>query len=604
MSNQLIHRGPDDHGSHVAGSIGLGHRRLSIRDLSSAGRQPMSDPSGRIVVSYNGEIYNDTELRKELESVHGFSFRTKTDTEIIPMGYLAWGEGLFGRLEGIFAIALWDEKEGKLCLARDGIGVKPLYYFADHEKVIFGSEIKAILASGLCPWRIDPQAIHTYLAAGHAGPGASLLQGVAQIRPGTVVTFSARSQTNKVFWQPTRRGDITNQEEALEEFMRLLPAVVEEQLISDVPLSIFQSGGVDSTLITLSVRNLGISPPLFTAGFAEKSHDESAIAAEVAAVAGARHHVLPIETDSEPIETFRKIVHHFDGQCADTGAYAFYQICREVRKYSTVVLSGDGGDEFFAGYDTYQASRLAATMQGWAPSSVMDLVGRAAYSLNAGSETRLPAAAMASRFFLGIAAGRANAHMQWRRLVPNFLLPELYGREMHACLGTSPFAEYEECAGNQFADPLDRWLLSDQRFHIQSILAKVDAMSMAHGLEVRVPLLDRRIMDFAGRCSASLLFPRGGQRKSLLRSAARRMGAPASVTDGAKRGFNVPIARMLRNELAPLARHWFEKSPDVLEPLLQADTVRKLWLAHAGCRANHAFALWPLLNLAEWLGNH
>jgi asparagine synthase (glutamine-hydrolysing) len=603
MTEQLIHRGPDDHGIHVADKIGLGHRRLSIRDLSTSGRQPMSDPSGRVVVSYNGELYNDAELRRELESRYDLSFRTKTDTEIIPAGYLAWGEGVFERLEGMFAIALWDEIEGKLYLARDGIGIKPLYYYVDEGKVLFGSEIKAILASGLCPRRIDPPALHTYLAAGHAGPGASLLQGVAQVRPGTILSFTDRSKTDRTFWQPTRTGDIDSHEEALDEFSRLLPAIVEAQLVSDVPLSIFQSGGVDSTLITLATRQLGISPPLFTAGFAERSHDESDIAAEVAAIAGAAHHVLPIETDPDPLGTFRRIVHHFDGQCADTGAYAFYRICREVRKHSTVVLSGDGGDEFFAGYDTYRASRLAAAAAPWTTPFLMKTVGRAAYHLDASNDARLPAAAVAARFALGIAAAGPDAHMQWRRLVPDFILPKLYGRDMDACLETSPFAEYEQCAGSQFADPLDRWLLADQRFHIQSILAKVDAMSMAHGLEVRVPLLDRRIMDFAGRCSAGLLFPRGGQRKALLRSTARRMGAPASVTDGGKKGFNVPIARMLRNELAPLSIHWFEKSPDVLAPMLQADAVRNLWRTHFEGKVNHAFALWPLLNLAEWLGN-
>lgn len=603
MTDQLIHRGPDDSGVWVERNIGLGHRRLSIRDLSSAGRQPMLDPTGRVVVSFNGEIYNDQELRRELEQDFGFTFRTHTDTELLPVGYLAWGEGLFDRLEGMFAIALWDRQQQRLLLARDGIGIKPLYYFADKTKVLFGSELKAILASGHCAKKIDPGSLHTYLAAGFPGPGSSLVQGVVQVPPGTFLSFTKDNSAESTFWRPSRSGEIENLDQALDEFSHLLSAVVESQLVSDVPLSVFQSGGIDSTLVSLTAKKLNATPPLFTAGFADASHDESDLAGDVARAAGLEHHVLRVDKDDDPVETFRAIAYHFDGQCADTGAYAFYRLCGKVRKHSTVVLSGDGGDEFFGGYDTYRASQVAEAMRPLMPSSLIGLIGRAAYFMGASDESRLPFSAVASRFSLGLAAGGLNAHMQWRRLTPDFLLPKLYGKEMQSYVGTSPYIEYETCADGDYESSLDRWLLSDQRFHIQSVLTKVDAMSMAHGLEVRVPLLDRRIMDFAGRCSTKLLLPKNGPRKFLLRRATELLGAPESVLNAKKKGFNAPIAKMLRNELAPLANYWFLSNPDVLSPYFNPDAISALWRDHVKGKANHAFVIWPLLILAEWMGD-
>lgn len=604
MMDRLVHRGPDDSGIWFERNIGLGHRRLSIRDLTVAGRQPMSDPSGQVIVSYNGEIYNDRELRAELQSRHGMQFHTRTDTEVLPLGYLAWGDDLFRRLGGMFAITLWDRRRQRLVLARDGIGIKPLYYCADDNKVLFGSELKALLASGECETRrLDPAALHTFLAAGFAGPGSSLIQDVRQVRPGTILSFTADDMQENSFWRPRRSADITHLDDAVEAMCALLPDVVGSQLVSDVPVSVLQSGGIDSSLVSLTAKPLTGNLPLFTAGFSQASHDETALASQIAGVTGLKHHVLMVEDDARPVETFRAMVRHFDGQCADTGAYAFYRLCGEVRKHTTVVLSGDGGDEFFAGYDTYRASRYATTWRPWLPPALLKLVGRWAYYRGARDESRLAICAKLSRFALGLAVGKRHAHMQWRRLLPAFLLPALYGPEMAPWLQTDPYTEYETCADDAPLESLDRWLLADQRFHIQSILMKVDAMSMAHSLEVRVPLLDRRIMEFAGRCAPSLLLSEKGPNKFLLRKVAERLGAPPAVLRAGKMGFNVPIAGMLRKELAPLADYWLERNPDVLAPYLAAGEVRKLWREHLQARANHAFALWPVLVLAEWLGS-
>lgn len=603
MMDQLIHRGPDDSGIWLERNIGLGHRRLSIRDLTVAGRQPMQDASGQVLVSYNGEIYNDRELRAELESRHGVRFHTRTDTEILPAGYLVWGDELFRRLEGMFAISLWDRRRQRLVLARDGIGIKPLYYYVDREKVIFGSELKALLKSGECDTQLNLAALHIFLATGFPGPGDSLVQGVRQVRPGTVLAFTAETTQEHSFWRPRRSGDVVRLGDAIEEMCTLLPSVIGSQLVSDVPIGVLQSGGIDSSLVSLTAKRSTNDLPLFTAGFSEASHDETALAAQVAAIAGLKHHVLRVEDNVQPVETFRTMVRHFDGQCADTGAYAFYRLCGEVHKHTKVVLSGDGGDEFFAGYDTYRASLYARTLRPWLPAVLLRSLGHFFYYCGARDESRLGTCAKFSRFALGLAGGR-YAHMQWRRLVPAFQLSRLYGTAMAPLLKANAYAEYESCADDAPVESLDQWLLADQRFHIQSILMKVDVMSMAHSLEVRVPLLDRRIMDFAGRCATSLLLPVRGPNKFLLRKAAARLGTPPQVLRAGKMGFNVPIAKMLRKELAPLADHWLERNPGVLAPYLVASEVRKLWREHLRGRANHAFALWPVLNLAEWLGSN
>src|SRR5919199_1031892 len=600
MSDTMIHRGPDAGGVWTRGPIGLAHRRLSIRDLSPAGRQPMGDPTGRIMVTYNGELYNDRELRAELERDFGVRFRTSCDTEILPHAYLAWGDAMFDRLEGMYAIGLWDSEHERLLLARDGIGIKPIYFAETSERVLFASELKGILAHGAVTAELDPEALHTFSAAGHAGTAASLVRGIEQVPPGSVIAISARDRRTRQFWRPHRDADIDDLDWAVELLSRTLDDVVEGQLISDVPLSVLQSGGIDSSLVSLAVGRRGVTAPLFTAGFAEASHDETGLAAEVAKAAGLPQRVIPIDTAGDLGAVFRATVHHFDGQCADTGAIAFYRLSQAVRRHSTVVLSGDGGDEFFCGYETYAASRVAEVLRGITPPALARSVGRFAYGVNPANEGRLPAASVVARFALGLSEGGARPHLEWRRLVPGFLARQVYGAGMDGLAGASPYREYAAYYDGEPGDVLDRAMIADQRFHLQSVLAKVDAMSMAHSLEVRVPLLDRRVMDLAGRMGLGLLHPRKGPPKYLLRVLAERLGAPQSVTRARKKGFNVPISRLLRNELRPLADEVLEREADVLAPYLRPDEIRALWRAHRDREADHAFALWPILTLATW----
>jgi len=602
MSAALIHRGPDADGIWLDGPVGLAHRRLAIRDLSEAGRQPMLDAAERIAVTYNGELYNDRELRAELERDFGFSFRSHCDTEILPYAYLAWGEAMFERLEGFFAIGLWDRQARRLILARDGIGIKPLYYGEDDDLVLFASEVKGILASGKVDARLDAAALHTFLAAGHPGTRQTIFRGIKQVPPGSVISFSGKERVERQFWRPVRAPRIDNLDEATGLLQSTIERVVRSQMVSDVPLAVLQSGGIDSSLISLTLGRLGLKPPLFTAGFTEKSHDETDLARQIAASADLSLSVIDGETGGDVEAALRGVVYHFDGQCADTGALGFYHLAGAVRKHCTVVLSGDGGDEFFAGYDTYAATRIAEIARHCIPGGVARAVGRLAYDAVGGNEKRLPASAQLARFALGLGEPGGRPHLQWRRLVPRFIAEQVYGTAMSGLAGTDPFSEYAQYYSEPHAKVLDRALYADQRFHLPSVLAKVDAMSMAHGLEVRVPILDRRVMDLAGALDISLLNPSpNGPPKYVLRKLAERLGMPASAARARKRGFNVPIAQLMRRGgLQGICDRVLDRDADVLAPYLKPDPIRALWKDHRESRADNAFALWPILTLGIW----
>lgn len=601
MTSALAHRGPDGGETWHSGSIGFGHRRLAIRDLTAAGRQPMSDPSGRITVTYNGEIYNETELRSELERDFGVTFRSHCDTEILPAGYLAWGEKLFNRLEGIFAIGLWDAATKRLILARDSIGTKPLFFSQVGTIVRFASEIKGLLADPAHPREMEPEGLHRFFAMGYVGPTRTTMRHIRQVEPGSIVVYENGSERSQRFWRPRRTGDIRSLDDAVDMFMPIFDQVVGDQLISDVPVGILQSGGIDSSMVAYSVAQRG-KFPLVTAAFAEKSHDETEIASTVARQTGLPHQIVSVSQDPFPDATLARVVHHFDGQVADEAAGPLLLLTAQLRRNSTVALSGDGADEFFGGYSTYRASRLTERFGKMIPGLVARTAGRWTYACLGANETRLPATALLSRFLLGVASGGPYAHAEWRRYVPEFLLPRLYGPMLRHLVEQSPMAGYR--AAIEKADGpthLDRCLIADQTYHLPAgLLMKTDAMSMANGVEIRVPFLDRRIMEFSGRCALDLLVPPRGPSKPLLRNALRYKGAVARITDAPKRGFNNPLAGLLRGALRQLCENVLERSLDVFEPYLQSDGVRHLWRQHADKSANHAYALWPLLTFALW----
>lgn len=599
MTAALAHRGPDGQGFWEAQGVGFGHRRLAIRDLSEAGRQPMLDDSGQICVTYNGELYGDDVLRRTLERETGHVFRTRCDTEVLPIGWRVWGESLFGRIEGMFAIALWDARTRTLVLARDAAGVKPLYWHEAGQTLHFASEVKALVAAGL-PCRIDPQAFHTYLACGYPDPDASLLEGVRQVPPGTMLIARAGERRMVRFWEPHRRGGERDPEAAVQKVIQTLRQVCSEMRVSDVPLALLQSGGIDSALLAME---LDPAVPCFTASFSERSHDETEAASRLAQAGGHPWEAVPVDGSSGLLEDFVATAHHVDGQLADSSCLAHYVLSRAVRRRTAVALAGDGADEFFGGYPTYRASRLAARVAPWIPTGLALGLADRIEGLFGGDEGRLPLHVVAARFLRGLSAPGTTQHVEWRRLTPARRLSSLYGPQMRPLLDLDPLATYRGALDQAGADAsvFDRCLLADQRVYLPGdMLAKVDRMSMAHGLEIRVPFLDRRMMDLAGSFDADLLAPATGPTKRVLRLALATTAAPEDVVSARKRGFNLPVARLLRRELRPVGDRLFGPQVDVYEPLLQPDALRALWREHLEGRRNHDYLLWALLIFGAW----
>lgn len=607
MTDRLAHRGPDDRGTWIDGAVGLGHRRLSILDLSADGHQPMGDPGGRVMMTYNGEIYNFRSLREQLSRETGYRFKTQCDSEVIPVGYLHWGSGLFDRLEGMFAIALWDIEARRLLLVRDGIGIKPLYVARKDESIYFASEIKSFSGIGL-DLKLDPCAFHEMLANGFTAPAKSILTDIEQVPPGIVRTIDDTGETDLHFWRPRRTPSITRMDEAVSAVSTTLTEIVVDMLQSDVPVGVLQSGGIDSSLISLATPSVDV--PLFTAQFREADFDETETASIVAKSLGRAHHVIPVTAIADPVATFRSVALAYDGQLADSSGFAFYELCRAVRKHVTVALSGEGGDEFFAGYPTYRASRISNVAAPLLPSGLWRALGLAALSMARGNQDRLPAAEKIARFCLGNAAAPRTPHPQWRRQIFEPHRARLYGSGLADVADADPMAGYVreiDRAADRFpaSGLTDRNLLADQTYYLPGdLLAKADRISMAHGLELRVPLLDRRMMDLAGNLDIDLLTSLRGPDKRVLRETLAAVKAPDAIVNHPKRGFMVPVAQMLREHLRPLSLEIFERQPDLFAPFLNPDAVRDLWREHDELRANHKYALWMLLTLGVWLQTH
>jgi asparagine synthase (glutamine-hydrolysing) len=600
MTDALAHRGPDGSGVWVEGHVGFGHRRLAIRDLSPAGAQPMIDKEAGIAVTYNGELYNDAGLRRELAQAAGTAFHTSCDTEVIAPSYRRWGKDAFLKFEGIYAIALWDRQNERLILARDPVGIKPLYFSFVGRSLRFASEIKALLALDDQPRQLAPESLHRFFAQGYPGPARSLIDGIVPLPPGSTLVADRNGWRVESFWQPQRSGKITSLEQALADFDRLWPEVVDDQLISDVPVALLLSGGIDSALIAAALpKRSDLSA--YTATFGEAAFDESGLAAITAKHARLRQHLVSIDTESDIEARFLDVVAKFDGQLADSSALAFYSLCQKAGKEVRVLLSGDGADEFFAGYETYRATRVATAVGPWLPKFVMRYLSQALFAKAATSSAKVGTAEKLARLLAGVANGGNQPHPQWRRYLYPDQIDSLYGTGMkHVDRKTDALDEYAAALGTE-GSAMDKALVGDQRYYLPGdMLMKTDSMSMAHGVEVRVPFLDRRIMEFANSLDTALISPLRGPDKRLLRAYLEKQGLPEGVTRGSKKGFNIPVASYLRRGLRPLGERLLDKEADCLAPFLQADAVRGMWRAHIDGNSRSSYTLWTLLTLATW----
>ncbi|MEO0443891.1 MAG: asparagine synthase (glutamine-hydrolyzing) [Pseudomonadota bacterium] len=595
----MAHRGLDGEGTWSDGAVGLGHRRLAIRGLGDVGKQPMLNKESNVCVSYNGEIYNYHYLKEKLQKDKGCTFYSNCDTELLPHGWRAWGERLFDYLEGMYAIAIWDMATGTLVLARDGIGIKPLFYGISHDTLFFSSEIKGLLATGHFAKTADAAQFLTYLSNGYTGPDKTLSKAMHQVPPGTYICFSNGKQIKeKQFWRPQRNPIISDMGDALAGLSSLMQDVCSDMLISDVPLGLLLSSGIDSSLIALTVNS-----PLtcYTASFDQKVFDESAAAEVLAKTAG--HHWIsePVASGHSVVDDFYAIAHAVDGQLADSSCLAHYALSRSVRQKFKVALAGDGADEFFGGYPTYKASQMASLLAPCIPNKLLSGLGALLGNLYPGDEGRLPWHSVLSRFLYGMTAPDTTYHAEWRRLCRLNDIQKISTPYFSELLRTDPLSAYRQAFLQAEGRPEDKCLLADERYYLPAdMIVKVDRMSMAHGLEIRVPFLDRRIMDYAGTLNHRLLFSRLGKGKKILRKMATALKAPDSLVKAKKKGFNIPLSRLLRTDLKPVGDSLLHDNPDIFSPFLDADKLRHLWDAHINKKVNADYLLWSLLLYGAW----
>ena len=598
MLETLVHRGPDDGGLLVTDRLLLGHRRLSIVDLSPLGHQPMSDERGECWIAFNGEIYNFRELRRELEQA-GRRFRSTSDTEVLLQAYLEWGLECVHRLNGMFAFVIWDAPRERLWLARDPVGIKPLFYHDDGRRLRFGSEIKAILADEGVSRQPDWEGIDVFLTFGYLPAPLTGFQGIRQLPPGSwLLVEEGRIRQETYYRLPYPAGPSTMSEgEATELLRETLRVCVERQMVSDVPLGVLVSGGLDSAAVAWQAQQAsGDEVEGFHIAFGDGSFDESPFARRVSEACGTRLHARTLTTDSTELLT--RAVWHAEEPLADNSMIPFYLLAQFARERITVALSGDGADELLAGYMTYRASRFAPIYR-WLPGwlrrgAVAPLVRALPVS------TRKYGFSMLSRRFVeGAEEGPLRDHCSWRQIVSARNKRELYTATARP--EWDALSRYAAAAGDApgWLAPLERQLHVDFRFHLPSdMLTKVDRMSMAHALEVRVPLLDLEMVAACLRIPGTLKL-QGRSAKHVLKRVMADV-LPADIVNRRKQGFVMPVERWMRKEWQPLLREHLAPSVIGRIPLLRPERVAELVERHAAGREDFGYDLFALLVLSLW----
>jgi asparagine synthase (glutamine-hydrolysing) len=598
LVNHLRHRGPDGGAWWADGPFFLGHRRLSIVGLATGG-QPMATADGELVVTFNGELYNHPELRAELER-RGHHFRTTCDTETLLHGYREWGEELAERLTGMFAFALADRRRGELYVARDRIGEKPFFVYHGSRYLAFASELRPLAALPDLPRRLNEEALGAYLLLNYVPGSACLLAGVERLPPGTWRVYSARGVRSGRYWElPRQPAPMTGRPlpEVVEECQARLDRAVRLNLRSDVPVGIFLSGGMDSSLVAESAMRQGRLNCAYCLDFAEKSHSEYDVAREVGERLGleVRHTVLT----SEALENFLGLVEHADDPLADSSALAVWTLAREAARGNKVVLGGDGGDELFGGYLTYRASRLHARLRRFLPPLLRRAVARAALQLPT-SEGKVSFSYKLRRFLRALHLPGGQAHFTWN----GTWLPEeaaaltVPGSARQAVRRALPLlAARHGLKGGWDLFALQRRDL--QEYLPNDILTKTDRMSMAHGLEVRAPFLEHELAAWALRLPAEYKLGRGGELKRVLRALARRTFGPA-VADRPKQGFSIPVHAWLRGPFAEALRDLLAPASVGRLGVLDPVEVGRVLDDHLAGRQSFGFELWGLAVLVAW----
>lgn len=597
MVATLRHRGPDGDGVWTDGTVGLGHARLAVIDLSPAASQPMSDAEGRVRIVYNGEVYNFPELRTELEAL-GHRFRSRSDTEVVLNGYKEWGEGVLTRLRGMFAFALWDGRHRRLLLARDRVGKKPLYYAWFNGALLFASEIKGILAWPDMPREPDLGAIHHYLTFQYVPTPLTAFAGVARLEPAhyLVVEADGTVRGGRYWSLPAPEGARPRPlGEVKAELVERLDEAVRIRLMSDVPLGVLLSGGVDSaSVVAAMARVSNRTVKTFTIGFEEEAYDERTYARMVAERYGTEHHEYVVKPDA--VAVLPKLVWHYGEPYADSSAVPTFYVAELARRHVTVVLNGDGGDEDFLGYPRYVGCRAGAWVEAL-PRPLRRALGALGRALPfETSPTR--SLRYLCRFLIEVEQSGGERYARWIATFSDAQKGALYGDRLRDCLGERSMGLLVPWfAGEAPVEARAAW--ADIHTYLpDDLLIKMDVAAMAHGLEGRSPFLDQELMTFAATIPASQKMA-GTQTKSLLKSAMKAR-LPRRLLHRPKMGFGVPIEKWLRHELKDMAYETLLAERARSRGLFRPQAVRALLDEHVSGSRVHHYRLWALLMLELW----
>jgi asparagine synthase (glutamine-hydrolysing) len=591
MCDVMRHRGPDDDGFFVEPSVALGMRRLSIIDIAT-GHQPIHNEDETVWVVFNGEIYNYRELRDALEQA-GHRFYTSSDTETIVHGYEQWGEAVFSKLRGMFGIAIWDTRTRTLLIGRDRPGIKPLYYAEAGGRLYFGSEAKCVLANRDVNRQLDPQALDHFLAYLYTPRDRAIFRGMRKLPPGHLLKLRDGKVEVRRYWQfPAAPAGHRSEAEALEELEQTLADAVRSHMIADVPLGAFLSGGIDSSVVVALMARASNRPvKTFSIGFDESRFNELPHARRVAEHLGTEHHEFVVRPDA--LDILDRLIWHFDEPFADSSAIPTWYVSEMARRHVTVVLSGDGGDELFGGYDRYLPHPRVATFDRLAPG-----IGRA---VAAATWRALPHGVRGKNFLRHVARdpqGRyldsvAMYHADERRSLLSHDVQRSLGdwdaerhfRAPFERLGNLPFA------AQMMAFDFETYLPED-------CLTKVDRMSMAHSIESRVPLLDHLVVEFAARLPTSLKIQQD-RRKHLLKQLAFKL-VPREILDRPKQGFGVPIGHWFKGSLRDVFGDVLGSPEARQRGYFDAAFVDRILAEHLSGKRDHALRLWQLLVFELW----
>jgi asparagine synthase (glutamine-hydrolysing) len=600
MNDSIQHRGPDDEGYYQDTQASLAMRRLSIIDLHT-GQQPISNEAGDIWVVYNGEIYNFKNVRTELIR-RGHIFKTLTDTEIIVHAYEEYGDKCIEHLNGMFAIALWDARKRRLFLARDRVGIKPLYYWIGQDKLVFASELKALILHPDVPRQINLTALDLFLTIEYVPAPHTIYDGIFKLLPGHTLAVENGDVKIRQYWDVPYQPVSLSEAECTEILSGLINEAVKIRLMSDVPLGAFLSGGIDSsTVVGYMSQNMSEPVQTFSIGFEDDTYDEVPYANAVAKHFGTNHHVKVLNPDIATL--VEQLVPHHDEPFADTSIFPTFLVSKLASQNVTVVLSGDGGDELFAGYDTYIAEKLNR-YYGRLPGTLRQkLLPRFAEWLPP-QPAKKGIINKIKRMVEGGALDASLQHTRWMMFLNASEKDSLYQSDLRATLNdqltANYFGSYFERA-NRFDSLAQQQYVDIKTYLVDDILTKVDRMSMAASIEARVPLLDYHIVEFAMNLPPQMKL-NGSRTKSILRNAVKHL-VPNFVLEKPKQGFSIPMKHWLRTSLKPMMLDLLSKDSLHTHGYFDQHIVSAWVQEHLDGRANHSHRLWSLMVFEMWRHN-